>query len=76
MLQDEAGGSCEQQWARWGVASMNSPPGSINPRVLYRILPFTFEGQMVRIMDCSGAPWFIAVDVCRILGVGNSSMAL
>ena len=30
----------------------------------------------VRITDRDGNPWFVAADVCRILGIGNTTMAL
>ena len=41
-----------------------------------RITPFLFEGEnTVRVIDRSGAPWFVAADVCRILGVANVSEA-
>jgi prophage antirepressor-like protein len=41
-------------------------------------VPFLFEGQhLVRaIVDAEGEPWFVGVDVCRILGLANSNHAL
>ena len=32
-----------------------------------------FEGSPVRALDRDGAPWFILVDVCRVLGIQNPS---
>ncbi|MFC3229369.1 Bro-N domain-containing protein [Marinibaculum pumilum] len=37
--------------------------------------PFHFEGMPVRIWDASGEPWFVLVDVCRVLEIGNTTMA-
>lgn len=37
---------------------------------------FRFEGMPVRLVMREGDPWFIAADVCRILGLNNVSMAL
>ena len=31
---------------------------------------------MVRVQDRDGSPWFVAADVCRILGVTNPTMAV
>lgn len=34
------------------------------------ITPFLFEGEaMVRVVDRKGDPWFVALDVCRVLGI-------
>ena len=39
-----------------------------------RITPFLFEGEItVRVIERDGAPWFVAVDVCRALGISNAS---
>ena len=38
---------------------------------------FDFEGSRVRtITDGDGEPWFVAVDVCSVLGLGNPTQAL
>lgn len=39
------------------------------------LTPFLFEQQAVRITDRNGNPWFVLVDVCRVLGIANSSDA-
>ena len=42
-----------------------------------QVTPFTFEGDMkVRTVDIKGVPWFVAKDVCDILGLGNPTEAL
>lgn len=42
-----------------------------------KIVPFLFEGeQMVRVIERDGAPWFVAADVCRVLGLVNPSKAV
>jgi prophage antirepressor-like protein len=41
-------------------------------------VPFLFEGsQLVRVVNgLDGIPWFVAADVCRVLRLGNTTMAL
>lgn len=44
----------------------------------FDITPFLFEGEsLVRVISQEGSPWFVAADVCRVLGIqwkgsGNS----
>jgi prophage antirepressor-like protein len=41
------------------------------------LAPFAYEGRQVRVVtDEQGMPWFVAADVCAVLGVGNSRQAL
>ncbi|WP_084516372.1 BRO-N domain-containing protein [Desulfovibrio cuneatus] len=41
------------------------------------LTPFAFEEALVRAtLDDAGNPWFIAKDVCNVLGLGNSRQAL
>lgn len=37
---------------------------------------FDFEDNAVRVVDIDGEPWFVAADVCRVLGLSNPSMAV
>ena len=38
---------------------------------------FEFEGRRVRtVHGDDGEPWFVAVDVCSVLGLGNPTQAL
>lgn len=39
------------------------------------LIPYNFDGKPVRTITRDGEPWFVLVDVCRILGIGNSSDA-
>lgn len=40
------------------------------------LLPFAFEDSLVRVRaDADGEPWFVARDVCAVLGLGNPSQA-
>lgn len=39
------------------------------------IIPFSFEGAEVRVIERNGEPWFVLADVCRVLEIGNPSMA-
>jgi prophage antirepressor-like protein len=45
-------------------------------RESYQIVPFTYENHAVRTALIDGEPWFIAKDVCDVLGLGNPSKAL
>jgi len=40
------------------------------------MIPFEFEAHQVRVIDLDGAPWFVAKDVCEVLGIGNPSQAI
>ena len=41
------------------------------------VQPFDFKGNQVRVLtDGNGEPWFVAKDVCEVLGHSNASMAL
>lgn len=40
------------------------------------IIPFDFETNAVRVVMVDGAPWFVAVDVCRVLEHKNPTVAL
>lgn len=37
--------------------------------------PFVYEGNNLRTEVKNGEPWFVMQDVCKILGIGNVSMA-
>ena len=37
---------------------------------------YTFEGRELRALLIDGEPWFVAADVCTILGIGNPTQAL
>ncbi len=40
------------------------------------IIPFIFEDSPVRaVLDEQGEPWFVAQDICRILGIANPAQA-
>lgn len=41
-----------------------------------KIIPFDFEEQAVRVVMRDGAPWWVAVDVCRVLEISNPRDAL
>jgi prophage antirepressor-like protein len=36
---------------------------------------FEFEGSDIRVIDRNGNPWFVLVDVCRVLHIVNASQA-
>lgn len=37
---------------------------------------FPVTGQTVRTIELEGAPWFVSVDVCAVLGIGNARQAV
>lgn len=37
---------------------------------------YNYEGNDVRTVNQNGEPWFVAADVCRVLEIGNPTMAL
>jgi hypothetical protein len=40
------------------------------------LIPFDFGNQQVRVVICNGEPWFVAKDVCDILGLSDVSMSV
>ena len=41
------------------------------------LVPFDFEGSQLRVFsDEQGEPWFVATDVCNVLGIGNPRQAM
>lgn len=40
------------------------------------ITAYVFEDHEVRVITRDGEPWFVAADVCRVLGLGNNRMAV
>lgn len=43
---------------------------------LHSIRNLAFEEHLVRVFIRDGAPWFVAADVCRVLGIQNPSKAV
>lgn len=42
-----------------------------------KVTPFLFEGEVtVRVIDRAGAPWFVAADVCREVGIKQAGRAV
>lgn len=41
------------------------------------IIPFYYEGRAIRVLrDKQGEPWWVAADVCKVLGLDNPTRAL
>ena len=40
------------------------------------LIPFDFHGSKIRVVDIDGDPWFVAADVCYVLGYSNSRDAV
>lgn len=40
------------------------------------LIPFAYSGQQVRTVEVDGEPWFVAADVCAVLGLTNVTEAL
>ncbi|MGJ7064873.1 BRO family protein [Morganella morganii] len=41
----------------------------------HSIIPFSFESYSIRAINFNGEPWFIAQDVCAVLGIKNATQA-
>lgn len=57
--------------------------GAVGPASAYRqeapmtgLIPFDYSGRQVRTVTRDGEPWFVAADVCAVLGVSNPSQAM
>ncbi|HCB1493702.1 TPA: hypothetical protein MYO85_002053 [Citrobacter braakii] len=42
----------------------------------HSVVPFTFESHSIRAINRDGEPWFIAQDVCSVLGIQNVTQAI
>lgn len=40
------------------------------------LIPFAFDGHGIRVIDIDGEPWFVALDICRALGIVNVTQAV
>ncbi|EXF95806.1 antirepressor [Pseudomonas fluorescens HK44] len=47
-----------------------------NSTAVSNVIPFDFRGHSVRAVSINGEPWFVAVDVCKVLGQTNTTKAL
>ncbi|EMJ9774409.1 hypothetical protein RGO69_001173 [Morganella morganii] len=41
----------------------------------HSIIPFSFESHSIRAINYNGEPWFVAQDVCAVLGIKNATQA-
>lgn len=57
---------------QWSRKSNNKTKGKIMSNEIVKV----FEDQVVRIHDRNGEPWFVAKDVCGVLGLVNPTEAL
>lgn len=48
----------------------------MNASNTHQMMNFAFEDNLVRVVDQSGSPWFVASDVCTILELKNTPQAL
>lgn len=40
------------------------------------VTPFNFQSNQIRILEVDRSPWFVAKDVCDILGLENVTNAI
>ena len=40
------------------------------------VQPYDFHGNPVRVIMIGGEPWFVAADVCAVLGIDNARQAM
>lgn len=52
--------------------NMQDEPRVVQPGA---VIPFDFDGNDVRALTRDGEAWFVLADVCRVLEIGNPSMA-
>ena len=43
---------------------------------MQEVIPFNYDSTELRVFTLDGEPWFVAKDVCTILGVGNVGQAI
>ena len=41
-----------------------------------KLIPFAYGDNLVRVIEKDGNPWWVAKDVCEVLGIENTSQAL
>ena len=41
-----------------------------------KVIPFDFEKHPIRVTVIDGNPWFLATDICKAIGLTNTTMAL
>lgn len=44
--------------------------------VTAKVIPFRFEAREVRTLLIDGEPWFVASDICKALGIANTTQAM
>lgn len=40
------------------------------------VINFDFNNTNLRVIDVAGQPWFVVTDVCRVLGITNTTVAV
>lgn len=45
-------------------------------KIISETQSFDFNGNQVRVVNCDGSPWFVAKDVCDVLGIKNTTQAV
>lgn len=41
-----------------------------------QVIPFQFEALQIRTLRIDDQPWFVAADLCKALGIANTTQAL
>ena len=59
-----------------GAPEITHPIQHAEEKPMSAISLFNFDGSDVRIVDQNGNPWFVAKDVCDVLGYANSRKAI
>jgi prophage antirepressor-like protein len=47
------------------------PAGATKGNAVQDLIPFTYEGTPVRVLQVDGEPWFVLADLCRVLDIAN-----
>lgn len=59
----------------WGNPFEELKPKA-KPEPKGEVVALQFEGNSVRMVEVNGQPWWVATDVCRVLGLSNTAKAI
>lgn len=48
------------------------PTGAMKGSIMQDLIPFTYEGTAVRVLDIEGEPWAVLNDLCAVLDITNT----
>lgn len=60
----------------WKIRTMKRRRMKMSESIEKKVMRYQFNGSGVRVVMDGEDPWFVAKDVCNVLGIGNSRQAL